>query len=92
MLTPSGRFTVNEQICMSYSNFHPELWNPLLGVSAIVIGTISFMNTDENTYGAVSSSPQQKVLYARDSLAFNMRNKAFCDLFKDRLEELGFLK
>ena len=85
MITPSGRFIVNEQICMSYSNFHPELWNPLWGVSTIIIGTISFMNTDEITYGGVASSPEQKKIYAHESVPFNLRNKAFCDLFKDKL-------
>jgi ubiquitin-conjugating enzyme E2 J2 len=53
MLTPSGRFEVNKKICMSYSDFHPELWNPLWGVATIVIGTISFMMTEDITYGGI---------------------------------------
>jgi len=28
MVTRSGRFAVEKKICMSMSDFHPELWNP----------------------------------------------------------------
>ncbi|ORZ35162.1 ubiquitin-conjugating enzyme/RWD-like protein [Catenaria anguillulae PL171] len=28
MLTPSGRFKPGERICLSYSDYHPETWNP----------------------------------------------------------------
>ncbi|KAI7826674.1 ubiquitin-conjugating enzyme/RWD-like protein [Kickxella alabastrina] len=28
MITPSGRFQTNTNICMSMSNFHPSTWNP----------------------------------------------------------------
>jgi ubiquitin-conjugating enzyme E2 J1 len=27
-LTPSGRFETNTKICLSFSAFHPELWQP----------------------------------------------------------------
>jgi len=65
MITPSGRFQVNRKICMSYSDFHPELWNPLWGVATIIIGTISFMMTDEITYGGIKASSEERQLYAR---------------------------
>ncbi len=45
--TPQGRFKTNTPICTSFSNFHPETWNPLWGVESIVIGMISFMLTEE---------------------------------------------
>ena len=56
MVTPSGRFAVNTPICMSFSDFHPELWSPNWGVSTIIIGLISFMNTEEMTTGGVRAS------------------------------------
>lgn len=91
MLTPSGRFKVNQKICMSYSDFHPELWNPLWGVATIVIGTISFMMTDDITYGGINSSSEQRKMYARQSIEFNLSENKEFHLFKDQLEELGFL-
>lgn len=53
MFTPSGRFDVNKKICTSFSDFHPETWNPMWGVETIVIGLISFMMSEENSTGTV---------------------------------------
>ena len=52
MFTPSGRFKTNTKICTSFSDFHPETWNPLWGVETICIGLISFMCSEENTTGS----------------------------------------
>lgn len=30
-LTPSGRFETHTKICLSFSAFHPELWQPAWG-------------------------------------------------------------
>ena len=60
MITPSARFEVNKKICMSYSDFHPELWNPLWGVRTIIIGTISFMMTEDITFGGMRASFDQR--------------------------------
>lgn len=62
MFTPSGRFDVNKKICMSFSDFHPELWNPMWGVQTIIIGLISFMNTEDTTAGSLQgvSNNQRK--------------------------------
>ena len=54
MFTPTGRFEINKRICMSFSDFHPELWNPMWGVSTIIIGLISFMNTEDVTAGSLT--------------------------------------
>jgi len=56
MYTPSGRFKIMKKICMSFSDYHPELWNPMWGVSTIIIGLISFMNTEEKTAGYEQAS------------------------------------
>ena len=56
MLTPSGRFATIMPICMSFSDFHPEMWSSNWGVSTIVIGLISFMNTEEMTTGGLRAS------------------------------------
>ena len=75
MFTPSGRFQVKTPICMSFSNFHPELWSSAWGVSTIVIGMISFMNTEEMTTGGMRSSFIEKRAFATKSLVFNMDPK-----------------
>ena len=72
MFTPSGRFKTNTPICMSFSNFHPELWNPAWGVSTIIIGLISFMNTEDMTTGGMRASYNERKAFAAKSLPFNM--------------------
>ena len=58
---------------MSYSDFHPELWNPLWGVATIVIGTISFMMTEDITYGGIRTTAAQKQELAKQSIEFNLK-------------------
>ena len=36
LLNPSGRFEVNKKICLSMSNFHPELWQPAWGIRTML--------------------------------------------------------
>ena len=36
LLNPSGRFEVNKKICLSMSNYHPELWQPAWGIRTIM--------------------------------------------------------
>ena len=57
---------------MSFSNFHPELWNPAWGVLTIIIGLISFMNTEEITTGGMRANFMERRAYAAKSLMFNM--------------------
>ena len=59
-LTPSGRFEVGKDICMSFTNYHPESWQPAWTsklknhnnnfnnlVSNILHGIVSYMPIDE---------------------------------------------
>lgn len=68
MRTPSGRFAVNEKICFSMSDFHPETWVPSWTISTIVNGFVSFMNDDEITTGGLRATSSQRIQYAKLSL------------------------
>ncbi|KAL8275347.1 hypothetical protein Esti_000796 [Eimeria stiedai] len=50
LLTPNGRFETNKRLCMSFSDYHPELWNPSWKVETLLKGFVSFM------LGKISSS------------------------------------
>jgi pantothenate kinase len=74
MRTASGRFEVNKKICMSMSDFHPELWNPMWTIKTILVGLASFMNGDESTTGGITggkdeADPTERRRLARASLA-----------------------
>ncbi|ORX67428.1 UBC-like protein [Linderina pennispora] len=77
MITPSGRFQTNTNICMSMSNFHPNTWNPAWSVSTILNGMLSFMVEEEVTTGSIRTSEADRRALARKSHMFNMANKLF---------------
>ena len=45
-LTPSGRFEVNREICLSISGHHEETWQPAWGIRTALTAIRSFMDTD----------------------------------------------
>ncbi|CAM9246160.1 unnamed protein product, partial [Ectocarpus fasciculatus] len=83
MITESGRFAVNRKICMSMSDFHPELWNPLWGVRTILVAMLSFMNSEELTTGGMEATAPQRVEYAQRSLTAIRGDVVVAELFPD---------
>ncbi|RMZ85527.1 hypothetical protein DV737_g681, partial [Chaetothyriales sp. CBS 132003] len=51
-LTPSGRFEVNREICLSISRFHEETWMPAWGVRTALTALRTFM-AEQGTTGQV---------------------------------------
>ncbi|KAJ2081131.1 Ubiquitin-conjugating enzyme E2 6 [Coemansia sp. RSA 988] len=83
MITPSGRFQTNTNICMSMSNFHPDTWNPAWSVSTILNGMLSFMVEEEATTGSIRASTSDRRALARKSHKINLANKMFRELFPE---------
>ncbi|TKX22064.1 hypothetical protein C1H76_5697 [Elsinoe australis] len=50
-LTPSGRFEVNREICLSISGFHEETWQPAWGIRTALLAIRGFMDSESG--GAV---------------------------------------
>ncbi|CAN6641899.1 ubiquitin-conjugating enzyme E2 6 [Trichomonascus vanleenenianus] len=73
MCTPNGRFKVNQRLCLSISDFHPDTWNPAWSVSTILMGLLSFMNTNEITAGSMESTEEEKRTFARESYLWNSK-------------------
>jgi len=42
-ITPSGRFETHTKICLSFTAFHKELWQPAWGIRLILEALISFL-------------------------------------------------
>ena len=42
LLTPNGRFEISKKICLSMSNYHPELWQPAWGLRTMIEALRSF--------------------------------------------------
>jgi ubiquitin-conjugating enzyme E2 J2 len=83
MITESGRFVTRQKICMSMSDFHPELWNPVWSVRTILVGMLSFMNSDEQTTGGIVASDIERRDAARASLEAIRNDELVKELFAD---------
>jgi ubiquitin-conjugating enzyme E2 J2 len=71
MHTPSGRFQPSTRLCLSISDFHPKSFNPAWSVSTILIGLLSFMNSEEMTAGSLSASKHERRWHAARSRWWN---------------------
>lgn len=88
MCTPSGRFEINQRLCLSMSDFHEESWNPSWSVATIITGLLSFMTGDERTTGSIVTSTQTKIQLSKKSKEFNTySNPPFKKIFPEIWEQ-----
>mmetsp|Transcript_22738 Transcript_22738/g.47206 ORF Transcript_22738/g.47206 Transcript_22738/m.47206 type:complete len:425 (-) Transcript_22738:3956-5230(-) len=88
--TPSGRFKINEKICFSMSDFHPESWQPSWTIRTILNGFVSFMNGNDITTGGIDAPSAMRIRCARDSLSYCMeKDDLAMKIFGDVLEEIN---
>ena len=74
-LTPSGRFEVNREICLSISGHHEETWQPAWGVRTALLGIRSeiFGSESQGQVGGMEGSEELRREYARLSLDWSCR-------------------
>ena len=84
-LTPNGRFKVNERICFSLSDFHPEEWKPAYSVTAVLRGVYDYMHETTDTIGSIVATDSERRRLARDSMIYNRNNANFCKLFRNSM-------
>ena len=58
-------------------------------MESILVGILSFFNSDEHTLGAISTSSKEKERMAVLSKIYNMRNTQFIQIFENHLQTLG---
>ncbi|RAL04799.1 ubiquitin-conjugating enzyme E2 [Aspergillus ibericus CBS 121593] len=67
-LTPSGRFEVNREICLSISGHHEETWQPAWGIRTALIALRSFMDGDaKGQVGGLDVGVEVRRRYAVES-------------------------
>lgn len=92
MFTPNGRFEPNARICLTISDYHPESWNPVWKVESIMMGLISFMQSEEGSVGTINLSIAERKKLAKGSLDWNIKtNKTgrFEKIFDTHFVRLG---
>ncbi|GAB7358065.1 hypothetical protein MBLNU230_g0227t1 [Neophaeotheca triangularis] len=67
-LTPTGRFEVNREICLSISGHHEESWQPAWGIRTALVAIRSFMDTDaKGQLGGMDASKEVRERFAVQS-------------------------
>ncbi|KAJ4376317.1 hypothetical protein N0V83_001600 [Neocucurbitaria cava] len=88
-LTPTGRFEVNREICLSISGHHEETWQPAWGVRTALVAIRSFMDTDaKGQLGGIECSKDARERLAKESGAWRCAGcgKSNTDIMKEREE------
>jgi len=71
LLTPNGRWEVGKKICLSNSNYHPELWQPAWGIRTMMEALRShFPINGEGAIGALDWPSDLRKQLAKESLDF----------------------
>ena len=89
-LTPSGRFEVNREICLSISGFHEESWQPAWGIRTALVAIRAFMEGDaKGQVGGVEASKEVRERYARESAPWRCSTcgKTNADIARDFAKE-----
>ncbi|XP_003391734.2 PREDICTED: ubiquitin-conjugating enzyme E2 J1-like, partial [Amphimedon queenslandica] len=61
ILTPNGRFELNQKICLSASAYHPEMWQASWGIRTMLLALVGFMPTDgKGTIGSLDCTPEAR--------------------------------
>ena len=67
-LTPSGRFEVNREICLSISGHHEETWQPAWGIRTALWALRAFMEGDaKGQVGGMEMPQKERERLARES-------------------------
>jgi ubiquitin-conjugating enzyme E2 J1 len=67
-LTPSGRFEVNREICLSISGHHEETWQPAWGIRTALTAIRSFMDGDaKGQLGGLDAPEDVRKMWAQKS-------------------------
>ncbi|CAF0901032.1 unnamed protein product [Rotaria sordida] len=70
-LTASGRFKINEKICLSISGHHAETWTPTWGIRTALLAIIGFMETPgEGAIGSLDYTPDERRILAKRSQSY----------------------
>ncbi|KDQ18513.1 hypothetical protein BOTBODRAFT_185087 [Botryobasidium botryosum FD-172 SS1] len=86
VLTPNGRFELNKKICISFTSYHEEMWQPAWGVRTVIVGLQGFF--PHKGEAAVGIGALEYPISERKRLAALSREWVCPDCGKSNLELL----
>ena len=78
LFTPNGRWSINQDICLSASAYHPEAWIPTWNLRTLVLSLRGFMLTQPREIGAISTTPERRKQLAIASRHFVCKTCGIC--------------
>ncbi|CAG9534757.1 unnamed protein product [Cercopithifilaria johnstoni] len=79
LLTPNGRFQLNQKICLSISGHHPESWQPSWSIRTALLALIGFMPTDAaGALGSLEYPPEERRKLAKISHEWVCKECGLC--------------
>lgn len=91
-LTPTGRFEVNREICLSISGHHEETWQPAWGIRTALVAMRSFMDTDaKGQLGGLEAGKEVRERMAREGGSWRCGTcaKTNAEVLREREELAG---
>lgn len=93
LLTPSGRWEVGKKICLSNTNYHPDLWQPAWGIRTMMEALRShFPVAGDGAIGALDWPSDMRKRLAQESLEFVTlpgSSGSWCKTNRELLPELS---
>lgn len=91
-LTPSGRFEVNREICLSISGHHEETWQPAWGIRTALWALRAFMEGGaKGQVGGMEMGREERLRLARESRrwrCFGCGGKTGEDILREEAEKV----
>jgi ubiquitin-conjugating enzyme E2 J1 len=82
-LTKSGRFDIHTKVCLSFSAFHPELWQPAWGIRLILEALIAFLPTPaDGAIGSLNYTIIERQILAKQSVDY------YCPVCQKKCSEM----
>ncbi|KAJ4305911.1 hypothetical protein N0V90_001444 [Kalmusia sp. IMI 367209] len=91
-LTPTGRFEVNREICLSISGHHEETWQPAWGIRTALVAIRSFMDSEaKGQVGGLECDRGVRERMAGESAGWRCGGcgKSNAEILKERVELCG---
>lgn len=82
MHTPSGRYSIGKEICLTNTAFHAESWSPMWGIYRFMLGFLSTFNdsmADRRGVAHLQCSDDEICKYAAESDAYNVKHYSNTD-------------
>ena len=86
-LTPSGRFTINQKLCTSFTGYHKELYSPSWNIASMCSGLISFMTDSQDKkessgIGGIITSKEERNKIADNSRFYINTHNPIKEIFE----------